>query len=126
MKKIITAVLVSALLISVNSKAQTNQPIMKKHALHGARMQQMLKDSLHLTDVQIDSVTAIREQNMGTMLSIRSDTTLSTEQRQEQIRTAREQMKIRLKSVLSEEQMKQLEEMQRNMHKGPMKNESSQ
>ncbi len=117
---------VGALLITISSQAQTAQPMMKKHGMQGARMQQMLKDSLHLTDVQIDSVMAIRQQNMGTMMSIKNDTTLSTEQRQQEMKAAREQMKVRMKSILSKEQMQQLEEMQRNMHKGQMKNENVQ
>ena len=117
---------VCAFLITVSSEAQTNQPMTKKHSMQGARMQQILKDSLHLTDVQIDSVKIIREQNMGTMMSIKNDTTLTTEQRQEQMKAAREQMKTRMKSILSKEQMQQLEELQRNMHKGQMKKESAQ
>ncbi len=113
---------VSALLITVSSNAQTSQPMMKKHGMQGARTQQMLKDSLHLTDVQIDSVMAIREQSSGTMMSIRNDTTLSTDQRQQEMKATKEQMKMRLKSILSKDQMQQLEEMQRNMHKGKMQN----
>ena len=112
------------LLMSVSGKAQTNQPMMKKHSMQN--MQQILKDSLHLTDVQIDSVMAIREQTGGTVMAIKNDTTISADQRQQQIKEARLQMKFRMKSVLSKEQMKQLEEMQHNMHKSKMQNQSSQ
>ena len=126
MKKIITTMFVSVLLISVGSKAQTAQPMMKKHGMQSARMQQMLKDSLHLTDVQIDSVMSIREQSAGTMMSIKNDTTLSADQRQQEMKETRKQMKMRMKTILSKDQMQQLEEMQHNMHKGKMQNESSQ
>lgn len=117
---------ICALLVSVGTKAQTTQPAMRSHGMKGARMQQILKDSLHLTDMQIDSVKIIREQTTGTIMAIRNDTTFSQEQRQEQMKAAKEQMKNRMKSVLSKEQMQKLEVLQRSMRKNRGKNESSQ
>ena len=63
MKKIIAAIIISVSLISISAHAQTPKTSMDaKHGMEG--MKQMLKDSLHLTDVQADSVISIREEFM--------------------------------------------------------------
>jgi hypothetical protein len=115
MKKIIAPFFVAALLISFSSHAQTSA-----HQKHGAQMKQMLKDSLHLTDAQIDSVTFIRQEFMGKIKTIKQNTSLSADQKKEQVKPLREEMKLRLKNNLTEDQMKKMNEMQRAKRSGNM------
>ncbi len=115
MKKIITTVFVSVFLISVSCSAQK---------MKNGNMQQMLKDSLHLTSVQIDSVTSIREQFMGKIKEVNSNSSLSADQKKEQIKPLRMQMKERMKTILTADQMTKMEAMQKEMHKGKMQEEN--
>lgn len=124
MKKIITTIFVSAMLISVSGKAQTTQPQTGKHSMQG--MQQMLVDSLHLTATQADSVVAIRKEFSTKRKDILNDQAIPADQKKEQLKPLARQMKMRLQTFLTKDQMNKMQEMQHNMHKGKMKNQSSQ
>jgi hypothetical protein len=108
MKKIITASIVCFSLI-FSAHAQTSTKA--KHG--GVETKQMLKDSLHLTDVQADSVISIREEFKAKMKNVTSDGTLSADKRKEELKPLREQMKMRLKAILTNEQMEKLQEMRK-------------
>lgn len=118
MKKLITTIFILVSLISISCKAQTSNAQKAKPAMK--EMKQMLKDSLHLTDVQIDSVVSIREEFAGKMKQLMADTSLSADQRKQQLKPLRQQMKMRLKTFLTKEQMQKLQQMQQGMHKGKM------
>ena len=109
MKKIIAAIIISVSLISISANAQTSV-----HAKNGAGMKQMLKDSLHLTDVQTDSVVSIQQEFMGKRKTIMQNSSLSADQKKEQVKPLKEQMKSRLKAILTKEQMEKLQEMRKD------------
>jgi len=116
MKKIIAAIVVCFSLV-LTAHAQTPQTSMEgKHGKEA--MRQMLKDSLHLTDVQADSVISIRQEFMGKIKDIMKDTSVSADQRKEQMKPLREEMKTRLSTILTKDQMKKMREMQQEMRNG--------
>lgn len=118
MKKIIAAIIV-CFSLSLTAHAQTPKTSMEgKHGMEG--MRQMLKDSLHLTDVQADSVITIRKEFMGKIQSITKDSSVSADERKEKVKPLREEMKTRLSAVLTKDQMKKMQEMHQGMHKGKM------
>jgi hypothetical protein len=109
MKKIIAVIIISVSLISISAHAQT-----PKTAKHGSgETKQMLKDSLHLTDAQADSVISIREEFRAKIKNVMSNTTVAADKRKEEIKPLREQMKMRLKAILTKEQMQKMQEMRK-------------
>ena len=118
MKKIIAAIIV-CFSLSLTAHAQTPETSNEgKHGMEG--MRQMLKDSLHLSDVQADSVISIRKEFMGKIKSITRDSSVSADERKEKVKPLREEMKTRLSAVLTKDQMKKMQEMHQGMHKGKM------
>lgn len=118
MKKIISVLILSASLIGVSADAQ-------KGGQHGMQMKQMLKDSLHLTDAQADSVVAIRAEFQKKIRSVMKDSTVAADKRKEEIQPLRKEMKTRLQAILTKEQMKKMQEMQQGMHgEGKMNNDN--
>lgn len=116
MKKVITTLFIAVSILSISCNAQTPDAVSAKHSSGG--MKQMLKDSLHLTDVQADSVVSIRAEFAGKIKQLSKDTSGSSDQRKEQLKPLRQEMKMRLKAILTKEQIDKLEEMQHGMRKG--------
>jgi hypothetical protein len=108
MKKIIAAIIISVSLISVSAHAQTSA-----HGKNGTEMKQMLKDSLHLTDVQTDSVMSIRQEFREKIKAVMQNSSISADQKKEQVKPLKEQMKTRLKAILTKEQMQKMQEMRK-------------
>ena len=73
---------------------------------------QTLMDSLKLSETSADSVISIREQSMGQIKSIMSDQSLSQDQKKEKVKPIKQDMKLRLKKYLTDDQMAKLQEMQ--------------
>lgn len=117
MKKIITTLFVSVFLITISCSAQKGK---------GGNMDQMLRDSLHLTSVQIDSVDAIHKDISGKIKAINSNTSLTADQKKEQIKPLRQEMKARMSKNLSADQMAKMDAMRHEMHKGKPGDESNQ
>lgn len=115
MKKIIAPFVIAMLFISFSTQAQTST-----HAKRGTgtEMKQMLKDSLHLTDVQADSVVSIRQEYKDKIKTVMQNSSLSADQKKEQMKPLREEMKTRLSAVLTKQQMKKMKEMQQGMRNG--------
>lgn len=116
MKKLITVIGIFISLVNVSCNAQTTSAVPEKHNMQ--EMKQMLKDSLHLTDVQADSVVAIREEFITKTRQVMKDTSVSGDQRKEQLKPLHQEMKTRLKAILTKEQIQKLQELQKGMHKG--------
>jgi uncharacterized protein YdcH (DUF465 family) len=86
-------------------------------------MKQMLKDSLHLTDVQVDSVTSIRNEFRDKIKTVMQNSSLSADEKREQMKPLRQEMKTRLSAILTKEQMKKMREMQQEMRGGKNEDE---
>jgi hypothetical protein len=86
------------------------------------RMKQMLKDSLQLTDVQIDSVMAVRQQFQPQMRDIFMDQSMSQEDKRAKLADLNTQMKARYKAFLSDDQIAKLDAMQQRMRAARMRN----
>ena len=80
-------------------------------------MKKRLKDSLKLTDVQIDSVEAIKAEFQPRIKSIMKDESLSKDQKKEKVKPVKQEMVTRLKTFLTDEQFQKLEEMEQEMKK---------
>lgn len=111
MKKIITASIVCFSLI-FSAHAQTPQKSM--NGKQGKETRQMLKDSLHLTDVQADSVVSIHQEFKDKIKAVMQNSSLSANQKKEQAKPLREQMKLRLKAILTKEQMQKMQGMRKD------------
>lgn len=79
------------------------QDFQKEHA-------QKLKERLNLTDEQSTKLEANRKEIGEKMKSIREDKSLSDEQRKEKIKEAMKSNKEKMKSILTEEQLKKMQE----------------
>lgn len=112
MKKLFAPLFIAALFFSISSQAQTSA----QHN-HGMEMKQMLKDSLHLTDVQADSVVSIRQEFRGKIKTVMQNSSLSEDEKKEQMKPLREEMKTRLSAILTKEQMKKMQEMRQGMRR---------
>jgi len=80
-------------------------------------MKQRIKDSLQLTDAQVDSVEAIRAEFQPQIKSIMKDQSLSKDQKKQKIKPIKKQMVARLKTFLTNDQIQKLEEMEKDMRK---------
>lgn len=115
MKKIIFFFITALCVISVSSFAQNGGGNVRE------MMKQRLKDSLQLTTAQIDSVTAIQQEYQPRIRQLRTDTNLDEESKKTEITTIRKEIRTRLKTVLSEEQITKLEEMEATMRRQKLK-----
>ena len=107
MKKLVFCLAIALTVFSVSSFAQPGG---------GAeRMKQMLKDSLQLTGVQIDSVTAVRQQFQPQMRDIFMDQSLSQDDKRAKLADLNSQIKARYKAFLSDDQIARLDAMQQRM-----------
>ena len=122
MSKLIITIVIAVSIFSASCNAQTPDAVNAKHSSSG--MKQMLKDSLHLTDVQADSVISIREEFAGKMKHLSKDSAVSSDQKKEQLKPLREEMKMRLKAILTKDQIEKLQQMQHEMHKGKKDDDS--
>jgi hypothetical protein len=75
-------------------------------------MKQMLKDSLQLSDKQLDSVSAILQEFQPKQREIFMDQSMSREDKMAKIQELNKQRNARLKAVLTEEQMKKYQDME--------------
>jgi len=107
MKKLVFCMAVALSVFSVSSFAQPGG---------GAdRMKQMLKDSLQLGDVQIDSVMAVRQQFTPQMREIFMDQSLTPEEKRAKLAALTVQVRARYKAFLTDEQIEKLETLQQRM-----------
>jgi len=110
MKKKFTFILATLFFLSASCFAQGGKQKPEE-------MKQWLKDSLKLTDAQVDSVVAIREEFQPQVKTIMKDTSLSKDQKKEKIKPLKKEMTARLKNFLTDDQIKKLGEMEQDMRK---------
>ncbi|MEO6329135.1 MAG: hypothetical protein ABIO55_09390 [Ginsengibacter sp.] len=104
MKKVIVLFVLAFSLVSITASAQ-----------NGERYKQILKDSLQFTDVQIDTVLAVRQVFQPQMRDIFMDQSMSAEDKKTKLAAISEQMRPGLKTVLSDEQIQKMEALQQRM-----------
>lgn len=76
------------------------------------RMKQQLKDSIGLTDVQIDSVMAVRQEYQPQMREIFMDQSSSPDDKKAKMADLNLKMRARYKNFLSDDQLTKLEAYQ--------------
>jgi len=108
------AVLTPAQKETLAKMKEQRQEKAKQRALARA---EKLKDKLHLTDAQSSQLKDMRTGTMTRIKSIREDNALSHEQKKEQIKGLVMQQKEQLKTILSAEQLQQLEQMKAKHHR---------
>ncbi len=79
-------------------------------------MKQRLKEELKFSDAKIDSITAIQMEFSTKNRQLRNDN-LNDDQRKEKMETYNAQRNLRLKAVLSEDEMKKVDAYFENMRK---------
>jgi hypothetical protein len=111
MKKIFAIMLVTSAFFTVSASAQKNMEMTK----------QELMDSLKISSTSADSVIAIGKQTAIQVKNIMHDQSLSEDQKKEQIKPIKQATKARLDKFLTQEQMKKLEQMEKEKRES-MKN----
>lgn len=92
------------------------------HAPDPNRMAQRIGQRLGLTEDQTAKLEPIFADSQQKMAALRSDTSLSPDQRRQQFRSIHENVKTQLSGVLTPEQMQQL----RSMHHGRFQHQHPQ
>ena len=108
MKKICTLVFVFLTLLSVSGLAQNGKQNMEV-------MRERLRDSLKLSNVQVDSVISIRQQFQPQIRNIMKDQSLSKDQKKDKVKPIKQEMIARLRKMLTNEQFQKLEQMEQEM-----------
>ena len=116
MKKLIFCMAIALTVFSVSSFAQQGGGGGGQE-----RMKQFYKDSLGLTDVQIDSLTAVRQAFQPQQRDIFTDQSLSQDDKMAKLKDLQAQMRLRYKNFLTDDQIAKLEAFQqrnRGMRRG--------
>ena len=113
MKKIVT-ILVLVLSVYGVANAQDGQGGQRGERFK-EMMKQRLKDSLQLSDTQSDSTIAILQEFQPKQRDIFRDQSLSREDKMAKLKDLRTQRDEKLKTVLSDDQIKKYEEMEQHM-----------
>jgi hypothetical protein len=87
----------------------------KMKAMSEKRMERM-KERLALTDAQSGKLTELRGQTAEKLKALRENSTLTPDQKREQARELSRQNKEKMKSILTEEQLKKLKEGKHHKH----------
>jgi hypothetical protein len=116
MKKIFMMLLVVAISAGAAVAQDGNRPQRDGGKMREA-MKEKLKTDLKFTDVQVDSIMSIQQEFMGKNREVRTNTALSDDDKKAKMQELNEARKKRLKTILNEDQSKQLEEFYENMRK---------
>lgn len=96
----------------------------KRQANASDRMEKM-KTRLNLSDDQVAKMKTQRTEMSSKFKALRENKSLSDEQRKEQMKELRKQQKEGMKSILTEEQMKKLQEGKHRKHSGKKADKSN-
>ncbi len=92
-----------------------------RHRRHGKRNGQAMFDrmaqQLNLTEQQKSQIQPILQAQHQQMGALRSDTSLTAEQKRQRAKQIREQTHSQIQAILTPEQQKQLEEMHQKHHR---------
>jgi len=127
MKKLILCFLVTAALLLTKTEifAQQNDNADQKAQLK-EMMRQRLKDSVGLSDAQVDSVIAIRQEMQPRVKEVMKDQTLSEDDKKSKMEAIRKEVYERYtKAGLTQEQVKKIRELDERL-KGKMRNHTDQ
>ena len=117
MKKFVL-IAVAAIAFTTATQAQDSTSNMRQHP----KMQRaQMFDELNLTADQKEKMKALREDNMQKMDAIKSNSSLSEDQKAEQMKTLRQGQKKSMDAILTEDQkakMKQLRNERMKNHNG--------
>ena len=105
--------------ISVQAQAQDNSQNME------AQIKKVLKDSLSLTDVQIDSVMVIQQAYQPQIQTIVMDQNSTMEQKMQKVQPIRDAIRARLQKILTAEQMAKMDTMEQNMRQRVMQQQGN-
>ncbi len=83
----------------------------------GGKKAQKMKQELNLTDEQSAKLDAGRKESMQKMKAIREDKSLTEEQKKEQTKAVMKQQKDNMKSVLTKEQLQQMQDSRKKKDK---------
>ena len=97
--------------------AKMKQGRMEKAKSHAVARAKKMKTKLGLTDTQASQLKDIRTATMAKIKSIHADNALSQEQRREQIKSLVMQQKDQLKTILTADQLEQLQQMKSQHHR---------
>ena len=92
---------------------QRNKSIEKRKEMHVKRTEKMKKD-LALTDDQSSKLKTMNESYKSKFESLRKDESVDRTAKKEQFKTLHQQQKEELKSVLTQEQIKKMDEMKKD------------
>ena len=106
MKQVFICFLVAILCCCGHSFAQTQQQL--------GKVKERIKKELTITDVKADSVVTILKGFLTNAKAIRTSTTLSDTERKTALQNERKEELARLKTHLSQKQIKQLQEIVRD------------
>jgi len=105
MKKILVCMVLAMTVFTVHSFAQGGNGGQE-------RMKQALKDSIGLTDVQIDTVMAVRQEFRPQMRDIFMDQSMSADDKKAKMADLNLKMRARYKGTLTDDQITKLEAYQ--------------
>ena len=115
MKKIIVSI---ALLLTINCTLFAQGGEQRGGGARGAEMmKQRLKEELKFSDVKVDSIAAIQQEFQMKSRDLRTNTSLSDDQKKAKMDVYDAERKARLKPLLTDEEMKKLEDYLENMRK---------
>ena len=121
MKKMMLIAL-AAIAFTTATQAQDSTGRIKMNGDHAGKMQHaQMWDDLNLTQDQKDKMKKLREDNMSKMDAIKNNSSLTDDQKQEQMKTMREDQRKSMEAILTDEQkakMKQMREDRMKEHKG--------
>lgn len=106
MKKLVAILLFTSAFFTLSASAQKAKMNVSK---------QTLMDSLKVSEPVADSIISIRTQSMSEIKTVMSDQSLSQDQKKEKIKPIKQEMKARMKKLLTDEQIQKLQEMQMEM-----------
>ncbi len=117
MKKVFVILLIASAFITSSTFAQ-------KGGHKSGIQKQMLIDSLQISSATADSVIAVRMDSKSQIKNVMSDQSLTEDQRKEQIKPIKQEMKARLKQFLTDDQIAKLQQMEREKRQYKVMNKS--
>ncbi len=78
-------------------------------------IKQQLKDSLHFSQQQIDSIVVVQQEFMPKIREVRQNTSIDIREKKMQITALKKQLAARLRGFLSDEEVSKLQNLEQKM-----------